>query len=286
MDNNVANLFSAIRGYYERTWFDYRSVWLNHDNLAFHFGYYGKGIRSHREALLHTNQTLASLAAIRESEDVLDAGCGLGGSAFWLAQNVGARVVGANIVPHQVQLARAIAVKKGLSDKVQFHAIDYANTEWPDASFDVVWALESLCHAPNKHAFYREAYRLLRRGGRLIVAEYMLLDAPRSSRDARLLSDWLQGWFMPNLYAAPQHTDAATTAGFEDVCVMDYTRVVHRSLLRLFALSLLAALPNEALYRLGWRCTVQHGNVIASLRQYQALSRSLWFYGLLRGIKR
>jgi tocopherol O-methyltransferase len=286
MDTTGSSLFSGIRAYYDRTWFDYRTVWLDPDNLAFHFGYYGDGVTSHREALVHTNATLAKLAAIRENDCVLDAGCGLGGSAFWLAQEIGANVVGINIVPGQVERARQIAQVKGLAGKVEFHSTDYCNTGRPDASFDVVWALESLCHAADKQAFYREAYRVLKPGGRLIIAEYMLRGAAHSPGDARLLREWLHGWLMPNLYQGSEHVEAATAAGFEDVSVLDHTPTVRRSLARLFKLARIAFVPSEAFYRLGLRCRVQRGNVIASLRQYQALSRQLWFYGLLNAVKR
>jgi tocopherol O-methyltransferase len=282
----TVSLFSSIRSYYDRTWFDYRTMWLDHENLAFHFGYYDEGVNTHQEALVNTNATLARLARIQPGDHVLDAGCGLGGSAFWLAQERGATVLGVNIVPRQIARAKEIAQEKGLADKVQFHGADYCHTGQPDASFDVVWALESLCHCEDKQAFYREAFRVLKPGGRLIIAEYMLQGAPDTPRDARLLKEWLEGWTMPNLYQGTQHEAAATAAGFGEVGVIDHTQTVRPSLARLFRRACVAALPNEAFYRLGLRCGFQRGNVVASLRQYQALSRRLWFYGLLHAVKR
>ncbi|MGH7749466.1 MAG: SAM-dependent methyltransferase, partial [Candidatus Dormibacteria bacterium] len=88
------SLTDAIVGYYDETWLDYRILWLNPDNLAVHFGYTDQSTRSHTDALKNMNRVLADRVQIQSGERVLDAGCGVGGSSFWLAKERGAEVVG------------------------------------------------------------------------------------------------------------------------------------------------------------------------------------------------
>lgn len=154
-----------------------------------------------------------------------------------------------------------------------------------DGSFDVVWAFESLCHASEKAAFYSEAARVLRPGGRLVVAEYIRASRICDSTAQMLFGEWLEGWAIPDLYTADEHLAAARNAGFHDAELRDYTCSTRRSLRRLYKLACIAAPIDWTLYLLGLRSGRQHGNVVAALRQYQALRCGLWFYGILTASK-
>jgi tocopherol O-methyltransferase len=273
----------SVNEYYIQTDFDYRRVWHSGDSLAYHFGYYGDGIYEHSHALINANQVLAEIARVKPGDRILDAGCGLGGSSFWLATKRSAQVVGITPVTRHVYAARKKAHDLLLSDRVCFHEADYANTPFPKASFDVVWALESVCHATCKSAFYREAARLLRPGGRIVVAEYIRNSRELGAGTDSQVREWLDGWCIPDIDTADEHVAAASGAGFAGVQLVDYTRTTNRSLRRLYKLACIARPIDQVLYSLGLRSKAQHGNVIASLRQYELLQRGAWFYGILSG---
>ena len=188
-----------IRAYYDETWLDYRFLWLSPRNLAVHFGYWDEYTRSHAESLVNMNRLLASRIGIHEEERVLDAGCGVGGSSLWLAKTFAVSVMGITPVASQIARARYFARREGLSNRVRFAQEDYTRTSFPDASFDVIWAVESVCHAPDKRLFLREARRLLRPGGRLGIVEYMRFDRPYAEADEALLASWLSGWAIPDI---------------------------------------------------------------------------------------
>ncbi len=275
------NPLQDVVRYYEQTRFDYRVAWDDSPYPAVHFGYYEPGADRHELALQNTNRVLAELARIRPGERVLDAGCGRGGTALWLAEERRARVVGISPVPAQIEECRQRAGEKGFGEELRFEVGDYRCTGFPDASFDVVLACESLCHAPDKDAFYREAYRLLKPGGRLVLAEYLRRGRPLSLKDERLLHAWLRRWSIPDLDTEEEHRRHAGVAGFEEVHIRDVTDRVRVSLRNLHEKSLLW-LPVGALLRvLGIRSRVQHGNQVGGIRQYQALRRGLWFYAHL-----
>jgi cyclopropane fatty-acyl-phospholipid synthase-like methyltransferase len=230
------------------------------------------------------NRVLADQAGIRQGDRVLDAGCGVGGSSFWLAQQRGVEVVGITPVGSQVAQAERFAARRKLTGQVHFEQADYTNTFFPNASFDVVWALESVCHAQDKAAFYREAARLLRPGGRLVVAEYFRTTRPLGAPGERLLHKWLDGWAIPDLDTPDEHLSCMSASGFVDIRIDDVTAYTRSSLHRLHRITCwsypLAVLGRAA----GLRSFVQHGNVLGSLHQYQALERGLWFYGIISAV--
>jgi tocopherol O-methyltransferase len=275
----------SVISYYDSTWLDYRWLWLNDENHAIHFGYHDGLPRSHAESLLNTNRVLAETAAVQRGDRVLDAGCGVAGSGIWLAEQRGATVVGITPVRTQVKRARHIITMRGLADAVSVEHGDYVATPFADSSFDVVWALESVCHTRAKAAFYRESARVLRPGGRLIVAEYMRALRPLPIPDETLLTRWLNGWMIPDLDTVQEHSQHALDSGFSDIEVRDITSNMRRSLRRLYILSLACMPASRVLNKLRLRSAVSHGNVLGSLYQYHALRRASWAYGILSARK-
>jgi tocopherol O-methyltransferase len=275
-----------IRSYYAQTAFDYQATWLNSLNLAMHFGYQDDKSTSHSESLTNSNKVLADLAQVRPGDRVLDAGCGLGGTSLWLATERHARVVGIALGTDQVGLARCVARRRSSSTTARFLVADFSALPFPAKSFDVVWAQESLCHANDKSRFFHEAARVLMPNGRVVVADFMLKRLSVSGADRALLGEWYDGWKLPGLWTAAQHANAASAAGLCDVSIQDVTantRPSHRRLYerarRAFPLAILLSLT-------GHRNSVQDGNVIAAVRQYETLRNDCWFYGFLLAHKR
>ena len=270
-----------IRAYYDKTWLDYRMLWLNAQNRAIHFGYWEKHTRSHAQSLLAMNRVLASHLGIRSGQRILDAGCGVGGSAIWLAKTYDVQVVGITPVASQVARAHRYAHEQGVADRVSFQQQDYTHTVFPDASFDVVWAMESLCHAPEKRLVLAEARRLLRPGGRVGIVEYMRTRRPHASAGEALLHSWLSGWAIPDLATAPEWLEWTQDVGLHNVQLVDITPNVRPSLRRLYWLAVLTWPAASTLHAVGLRSETQHGNMRGAFDQYHALRRGLWFYALL-----
>ena len=169
-----------------------RLLWSG-DTHALHYGIWDASTQTHNEALLNTNRFLADKAGITSGEQVLDAGCGLGGSSLWLARERGAVVDGITISEKQVKVAKGLAAGMKLGDRARFHLKDFAATEFPDASFDVVWAIESITHTVDKSEFFCEAYRVLRPVGRLILADWFVENYPRNPQEDDMLRDVMEG---------------------------------------------------------------------------------------------
>jgi SAM-dependent methyltransferase len=110
---------------------------------------------------------------------VLDLGCGVGGPALRVVARTGARVTGISISAEQIRTANRLAADAGVADRAVFRHGDAMRLPFPDASFDAVMALESLCHMPDRQQVLTEACRVLAPGGRLVLTDVFERRAPR-----------------------------------------------------------------------------------------------------------
>ncbi len=266
--------------YFDQTHNDYRLLWGIDRHLGLHCGYSDEQHRRHDEAVLHMNRVLAGMADISAHDRVLDAGCGIGGSALWLAANVGASTVGVNINRKQIAQARRLARARRLEDRVEFHVADFCDTQLPGETFDVVWALESFCYASDKPAFLAEAHRLLKPGGRLIVADGFLTHEDLADGEQRIVERWQRGWAIPSVASLSQLRRWLGEAGFRQPRFRDVTEHVVPSSRRIYVASILFYPFGLLLNRLGLRSEVQTRGIASGYYQYQARRRGLGVYGI------
>ena len=127
-----------------------------------------------------------ALASLREGEVVLDLGSGAGFDAFLAARQVGesGRVIGVDMTSDMVERARANAAKVGLAN-VEFREGCIEALPVEDASVDVIISNCVINLSPEKERVFREAYRALKPGGRLMVSDIVLsAPLPATVRDS------------------------------------------------------------------------------------------------------
>lgn len=270
-----------VHSYYDHTRFDYRVMWnRRRRDVAVHFGYYDEHAHRHADTLDNMNRVMADLSGIRPGEQVLDAGCGLGNACFWMAEHRDAIVTGINIVESQIVGCQNLRNKKGTRN-VDFIQADFCDMPFENNTFDVVWACESVCHAAEKVSFYREAFRVLKPGGRLVMAEYMRSRRPVSPEGERLLSAWLRPWAIPDIDTVEEHRSHASESGFKSVDITDITPNVRVSLRNLHEISTHWLPLGKVLHRFRLVDEVRLGNARASIRQFEALQAGAWLYAML-----
>lgn len=213
--------------YYDYTVPFYRLFWHKGTN-AIHYGFWDVGTKTHTEALINTNKTLSELVNPTGSSNILDAGCGIGGSSIWLAKEFGAHVTGITVSPKQKEKAEQHASESGVENLTTFYVRDYLHTEFSDNSFDIVWGLESVCYAENKEDFIREAYRILKPGGKIVVADGFLERAPRKGKEEEIYNTFLRGFILSNLATADGFRQGLINAGFRNVRILDKTSEIQK----------------------------------------------------------
>jgi SAM-dependent methyltransferase len=115
---------------------------------------------------------IAGLLQIDSRSRVLDVACGAGGPSLALAEGTGCRLVGLDAEPAGIAHALAHAAKRGLADRVSFYAVDCGQPlPFPADAFDAVLCIDSINHLPDRGATLADWARLLRRGGRLLFSD-------------------------------------------------------------------------------------------------------------------
>jgi cyclopropane fatty-acyl-phospholipid synthase-like methyltransferase len=269
-----------VNAYFDHTCNDYRLLWGTDRHLGLHCGFFDEQHHSHDDAVLNMNRILAKMAGVSPTTRVLDAGCGIGGSAIWLAENFGSSVVGVNINSKQIAAARRLAHERRLDGRLQFKVADFCATTLDSESFDVVWALESACYAEDKRAFLAEAHRLLRPRGRLIVADGLLTREELTSDERRIVERWQDGWAIPNVPSIDQFRRWLCEAGLRNVRFHDITPHIVPSSQRIYVATLLFYPLGLLLYWVGLRTEIQTRGIASGYYQYQARRRGLGTYGV------
>ena len=157
------------------------------------------------------------LASMRPGERVLDLGSGAGLDCFLAARQVGpdGSVVGVDFTADMIERATANARKLRLSN-VSFRLGDIEALPIEDASFDVVMSNCVVNLAPDNDAVFREAFRVLAPGGRVMVSDILLT---RSATEAELTDFALLSGCISGLLPTAEYLGKLTTAGFTDVRV-------------------------------------------------------------------
>jgi cyclopropane fatty-acyl-phospholipid synthase-like methyltransferase len=270
-----------VNEYYDECQVDYSMMWGTDDHLSMHYGYHDDEHRSLEDAVVNLTRVIADRAGISEGDRVLDAGCGVGGSAVWLAQNRGARVDGVNINEMQVEKARHGAAERGV-ENVDFHVADYTDVPFDDDTFDVVWAVESVCHTDDEHAFLQEVKRVLRDDGVLVVADGFL-GKPRDEMtddENEGVDAMLEGMAAPSLATVDEFREALEKEGFYDIEFEDKYESVYPSARRMYLLTLVTYPVAKLLRVLGVRSETQTKHLSAAYQQYKMLEKDVWVHGL------
>src|SRR5215813_7999992 len=101
-----------IVDYYAATENAYKDSWDLDNSLAIHYGYWDEKVKNFPASLLRMNEIMMEAVKIKHPDNVLDAGCGIGGSSIFLAENIGCNVTGISLSERQVQNAKKLAKEK------------------------------------------------------------------------------------------------------------------------------------------------------------------------------
>jgi sterol 24-C-methyltransferase len=172
------------------------------------------GSESLDEATAAQERGIADEGGFRSGWRVLDVGCGVGRPALTIAAPSGASVTGVNISAEQLPIARQMAVGHGLAEVVRFVGGDAMNMPFASDSFDAAYVLQSMCHAPDKSAAYREIARVLRPAGVFLGNDWLCRDGITQAEYTEYVEPICRTWALPYLINLSQLAEHLEHAGF------------------------------------------------------------------------
>ncbi len=198
-----------VRTYYDRNTRRFLRWGTDDGTLHLHAALWPPGVTSLREAMHHSSERVAR--EIERSpipvERVVDLGCGVGGSLFYLGRRLPRLRTLTGISLSPVQIAHAKRLVPGAEkDRFHFEAGTFLNLSGDRFAADLAFAIEAFAHGPDPGRFFALQAALLPPGGRLVIIDDCFTNAVEaggiSGRQRRLLETYRRNWLLPGLRSA------------------------------------------------------------------------------------
>lgn len=227
------NLYQEIREFYDASSGLWEQIWGEH----MHHGYYGKNGNyklDRRQAQIELIEELLLWSGCdcnNSPQNVIDVGCGIGGSTLHLAQKFGCDATGITLSPVQASRGKERAKEAGLDARVNFEVANALDMPFADNTFDLVWSLESGEHMPDKAKFLTECYRVLKPGGKMIFATWCHRETDSLAGDLTPseiahLKEIYRVYCLPYVISLSEYRAIATESGFINLKADDWSTAV------------------------------------------------------------
>jgi tocopherol O-methyltransferase len=260
--HKIIELYDVISPYYP-------SLWGEH----LHHGYWIVGDESKEQAQLQLVEHLAQLANIKSGSEILDIGCGMGGSSLYLARNYNATVTGITISPVQVEMATAAAARERIDAKflvMDAEAMDFQK------QFDVLWSVESISHYQHREDFFVSASRLLKPGGAFGIIDWFKKENLTSAETKKFILPIEKG-MLCELQIMDDYEQYLTSNGLQ----ITHREVLNKNCAKTWDLGL-DIIKNRSF----WELAAKYGsNIVSHLKAFRAMRAGFasgnFVYGLI-----
>jgi sterol 24-C-methyltransferase len=250
-----------------------------------HFGYYFSETSwpwPIAPALRRMEAKLLGALECDQGARVLDAGCGVGHVALYMAQKGGLHVDCIDLTPHHIAKAAQNVQLAGAQDQVSVKLGDYHDLHaFEDGSFEGVYTMESLVHSTNTRKVLQEFLRVLKPGGRLVMHEYdhtRIEQTPKTIADQAKVINAIVGMPAFETFETDDLKRLARSAGFEDIELVDMSKNI---VPMLWLFYIFAFIPYLLLKLLGLQ--YDFVNTTSGVAMYEG--RKYWRYTQVRGKK-
>ncbi|KAJ7376646.1 hypothetical protein OS493_033528 [Desmophyllum pertusum] len=167
-----------------------------------------------------TTKEFVSRLNLQRDQVVLDVGCGIGGSAFHIANTYHAHVLGLDLSTNMINFALQ-AYENSKTSQVQFEVSDATQREFPSERFDAIYSRETILHIKDKKSLFQKILRWLKPGGQLLITDYCCSPDTPSEQFKKYLEERQY-----HLIDVESYGKILREVGFEAVTAEDRTNAV------------------------------------------------------------
>jgi tocopherol O-methyltransferase len=211
-----------IRDFYDVVSPHFREMWGEH----LHDGFYAEGDETKEEAQDKLVAYLAGEAELERGSAGLDIGCGMGATSVWLARELGCRMTGVTLSTVQVQVARELAGREGVDARFDVQDAETMAFEQP---FDFAWMVGVLGHMGDQRAFLEGSGRLLRPGGRFVLADWVASPFLTAKERRRWVDPVLEGMLMPEICSVEDYVTWLEASGYRVRLFRDIAKTTRKT---------------------------------------------------------
>lgn len=121
---------------------------------------------------LETTKEFVGLLDLKPGQKVLDVGCGIGGSAFYMYKNYGVDVLAVDLSTNMIRIGQRRAQEEKCADNVKFAIVDITTANYKPESFDVIYSRDTILHIADKETLFTNFLKWLKPGGQLLISDY------------------------------------------------------------------------------------------------------------------
>jgi SAM-dependent methyltransferase len=271
-ERKVENLYSGG----VENFADWHNGYLN-------FGLWENGITDYIKAAENLVHRMGSILGLDETSTLLDVAPGMGTQDIYLLKNFAPLSIdGLDVTWKHIEHGRRRARDAGAEERVRFHHGTAIDLPFPDENFTHVLSIEGPEHFDTREKFLHEARRVLRPGGVIAMADFIVKNPPRNVIEKLVAEAARKLWQVPraNVYSAEVYRQKMQDAGFENVEIDEIGASVipgyYFEQMRPETIRAISKIRGFALSRLG---------LLLDVAVYRGFTMGLLEYVLVRGVR-
>jgi SAM-dependent methyltransferase len=218
-----------VETYYDRNTSRFLKYDPHYETYGIHREVWGNEVTTPQDAFNFVNSLILNIIKKHKLKSILDLGCGVGGSLFYLAQAYSKPCYyGITISSAQVEISKEISKKLNLEKKCVILKGDFQKLPKTLPVIDLAFSIEAFVHATDSDAFFSEISANMTKNGFLIICDDFISETAASSStnlsEKKLIELFRKGWVLSSLTSVSQIQPIASKYGYELMENIDLTQ--------------------------------------------------------------
>jgi len=257
--------------------------YIDHHDGYLNFGLWEDGITDYVKAAENLVHRMGVTLGLDENSKLLDVAPGMGTQDIYLFENFKPLSIdGLDVTWGHIQHGRRRAAEAHIEDRVSFHHGTATQIPFPDKTFTQLLSIEGPEHFDTREMFLHEAHRVLRPGGVIALADFIVKRKPRNVVEKFVAESARRLWQVPraNIYDADVYKEKMNSAGFAEVTIEELGALVipgyYREQMRPETIRAISKIRGFALARL---------SLLLDIAVYRGFTMGLLEYVIVRGVR-